>query len=201
MSTLLLVGLGNPGAKYAGNRHNIGFMAIDAIVQHNGFGPFRKRFHGQVSEGRLDGPDGPVKVIALKPETFMNESGRSVAQAVRFYKLGLDRVTVFYDELDLAPGKFRFKTGGGAAGHNGIKSITSAIGPDYHRARMGIGHPGAREKVHGHVLSDFYKAEQTWVTALCDAIAASIGCLTRDRVDQFQSKVTHRAPAPEPGDR
>lgn len=194
----LLVGLGNPGEKYAGNRHNIGFMAIDAIAQRNALGPFRKRFQGEFAEGRVEGGSGLTKLGLLKPQTFMNESGRSVGEAVRFYKIAPQNVVVFYDELDLAAGKFRFKSGGGAAGHNGIKSVIAAIGPDFQRARMGIGHPGDRARVLGHVLSDFAKAERTWVEALCTAIADSVDLLTNERPDQFQTQVTHRAPAPKP---
>lgn len=163
----LLVGLGNPGAKYARNRHNIGFMALDEIVRRHGFGPWRKRFEGQCAEGTLSG----VKVLALKPETFMNNSGRSVGAAVRFYKLEPADVTVIHDEIDLAPEKVRFKVGGGHAGHNGIRDIASQIGPDFARVRVGVGHPGLKDRVHSHVLDDFSKAEMTWVEPLLDAIA------------------------------
>ncbi len=193
---LLIVGLGNPGAKYAGNRHNVGFMAVDAIGAEPGFGPERSKFHGLVRDGVIDTESGPVKTLLLKPMTFMNDSGRSVGEAARFYKIDPERVVVFYDELDLAPGKFRLKTGGGAAGHNGIRSITSVIGPNYKRGRMGIGHPGVREMVSGYVLSDFGKGERIWVDALCEAIARSINALAGGRDDQFQTRVTHLAPAP-----
>lgn len=196
MSMMLVVGLGNPGAKYAGHRHNIGFMAIDAIVRHHGMAGLRPRFQGEYGETRLETSSGVVKLGVLKPQTFMNESGRSVGEAARFYKLDPAQIAVLYDELDLAPGKFRLKLGGGAAGHNGIRSVTSAIGPDYHRGRMGIGHPGSKDRVLGHVLSDFYKGEQPWVEALCEAIARSIDLFAAGHGDKFQTQVTHLAPAP-----
>ena len=155
----LFVGLGNPGQKYAGNRHNIGFMALDRISDDHGFTPWRSKFQGQLSEGRL----GTEKVLLLKPETFMNLSGQSVGEAMRFHKLTPDDVIVFHDELDLAPGKCRAKTGGGHAGHNGLRSIHAHIGADYHRVRMGIGHPGHKDRVSGYVLADFAKADQDWL--------------------------------------
>lgn len=155
----LFVGLGNPGTKYAGNRHNIGFMAVERIAQDHGFAPWRGKFQGSVSEGKL----GSEKVILLRPETFMNLSGQSVGEAMRFYKLTPDDVIVFHDELDLAPGKCRVKTGGGHAGHNGLRSIHAHIGADYHRVRMGIGHPGNKAAVAGFVLRDFAKADQDWL--------------------------------------
>ncbi len=163
----LLVGLGNPGAKYARNRHNIGFMALDAIVRRHGFGPWRKRFEGLCAEGTLAG----IKVLALKPETFMNHSGRAVGAAVRFFKLEPGDVTVIHDEIDLAPEKVRFKVGGGHAGHNGIRDIAAQIGPDFARVRIGVGHPGLKDRVHSHVLDDFSKAETAWVEPLIEAIA------------------------------
>ncbi|MDH3239247.1 MAG: aminoacyl-tRNA hydrolase [Alphaproteobacteria bacterium] len=165
----LLVGLGNPGAKYARNRHNIGFMALDEIVRRHGFGPWRKRFEAQCAEGTLAG----VKVLALKPETFMNHSGRSVGAAVRFYKLEPGDVTVIHDEIDLAPEKVRFKVGGGHAGHNGIRDVAAQIGADFARVRIGVGHPGLKDRVSGHVLDDFSKAEMAWVEPLIDAVAAA----------------------------
>lgn len=155
----LFVGLGNPGPKYAGNRHNIGYMALDQIAGDHGFAPWRAKFQGQVSEGRL----GREKVILLKPETFMNLSGQSVGEAMRFYKLSPADVVVFHDELDLAPGKCRVKTGGGHAGHNGLRSIHQHIGADYDRVRMGIGHPGHKDAVARYVLNDFAKADQGWL--------------------------------------
>ena len=152
---LLLVGLGNPGPKYADNRHNIGFMAVDEIVRRHGFGAWRARFHGLAADGVLDGQ----KVLALKPTTFMNHSGRAVGEAMRFFKLEPAAVTVIHDEIDLAFGKVRVKRGGGHAGHNGLRDIDAHIGADFWRVRVGIGHPGDKELVHGHVLSDFAKAD------------------------------------------
>lgn len=189
---LLLVGLGNPGPAYADNRHNIGFKALEAITRAHGFGPWRKKFRGDLSEGTIDG----VRCLALKPQTFMNESGRSVSEAAGFYKLPPKDIIVFYDELDLAPGRLRMKTGGGAAGHNGIRSIAaSPIGPEFRRARMGIGHPGEKDKVHGYVLSDFAKSERDWVRLLCEACAAEAPLLARGEDEVFQAKVLARAPA------
>lgn len=164
---LLFAGLGNPGAKYADNRHNIGFMALDAIAAEHGFGPWRSKFQGALSEGRLGGE----KVLLLKPATYMNESGRSVGEAIRFHKLAAEDVTVFHDELDLAPGKLRVKRAGGHAGHNGLRSLHQHIGADYRRVRMGIGHPGHKDRVSGYVLHDFAKAERDWLDPLLDAVA------------------------------
>jgi PTH1 family peptidyl-tRNA hydrolase len=197
----LVVGLGNPGVKYEKNRHNIGFMAVDAMLSHHGFSPEREKFSGLATEGALDLPDsGRAKALFLKPQTFMNDSGRSVGAACQFYKIPPERVIVFYDELDLAPGKFRLKKGGGAAGHNGIKSVTSAIGPDYWRARMGIGHPGHRDRVLPFVLGDFSKSErESWVHDLTDACARSIDLIIAGQTDAFQTRVTHLAPAPVQG--
>ena len=155
----LFVGLGNPGSKYARNRHNIGFMAMDRIASDHGFGPWRSKFNGVCAEGRL----GSGKVLLLKPETFMNKSGNSVGAAMNFYKLAPEDIYVFHDELDLAPGKLRVKTGGGHAGHNGLRSIHGNIGPDYHRVRMGIGHPGHKDRVSAYVLHDFAKADADWL--------------------------------------
>ncbi|MCL4143670.1 UNVERIFIED_CONTAM: hypothetical protein GTU68_064952 [Idotea baltica] len=155
----LFVGLGNPGAKYAHNRHNIGFMALDYMASDHGFAPWRSKFQGQLSEGRL----GSEKVVFLKPETFMNLSGQSVGEAMRFFKLTPEDVIVFHDEIDLAPAKVRLKTGGGHAGHNGLRSIHQHIGPDYDRVRLGVGHPGHKDRVPGYVLSDFAKADQDWL--------------------------------------
>lgn len=165
----LLVGLGNPGSDYAGNRHNIGFMAVDDIHRHYSFQAFRSKFQGEVADGKIAGE----KVLLLKPTTFMNESGRSVAEAARFYKIAPEHVIVLHDELDLAPGKIRVKKGGGLAGHNGLKSIAAHIGPDFHRVRIGIGHPGEKGRVTGHVLKDFSKSDQDWVSPLLDAITLS----------------------------
>jgi PTH1 family peptidyl-tRNA hydrolase len=190
----LLVGLGNPGPKYAGNRHNIGFMAVDEIVRRHGFSAWRKRFQGEVSEGTLAGE----KVLALKPMTYMNESGRSVGEALRFFDIDPSRLVVFYDELDLEPAKVRVKLGGGAAGHNGIRSLIAHCGPHFQRVRLGIGHPGIKGLVHPHVLSDFSKAEQKdWVAPLIDAVAEHAGFLVEGQEAKFQNKV-HLALNPAP---
>lgn len=189
---LLLIGLGNPGPKYAGNRHNIGFMAIDALAQRWGAPAWRKRFQGLIAEATIAGE----KALLLKPQTFMNDSGRAAAEAAGFYKIPSAQVVVFYDELDLAPGRLRMKTGGGAAGHNGIRSmIASAIGPEFRRARMGIGHPGHKDQVLGYVLSDFAKADQDWVSALTTACADAAELLVRGEDDRYQAEVLRLAPA------
>mgnify|MGYP005811745449 CR=1 FL=1 len=182
---LLFVGLGNPGRAYARNRHNIGFMAVDAIAEAGRFPPFRSRFQGLASEAPL----GRDRVILLKPQTYMNESGRSVGEAMRFYKIPPADIVVFHDELDLAPGRVRIKTGGGNAGHNGLRSISEHVGNDYRRVRIGIGHPGDKDRVHGHVLSDFGKSEGAWVDTLCAAIAANAGLLARGDDAGFQNKI------------
>lgn len=190
---LLLVGLGNPGAKYLGNRHNIGFMALDALAAAHRFGPWRRKFQAELAEGEIAG----VRCLALKPQTFMNESGRAVGEAAGFYKLPPEAVVVFYDELDLAPARFRMKRGGGAAGHNGIRSIiASPIGEGFRRARMGIGHPGEKSRVLGYVLSDFAKAEQAWVEALCAACASAAPLLVAGEDEKYQAEVLRLAPAP-----
>jgi peptidyl-tRNA hydrolase, PTH1 family len=182
---LLFVGLGNPGAKYARNRHNIGFAVVDEIARRHGFAPWRRRFQGETSEGALDG----ARVILLKPMTYMNESGRAVQEAANFFKLAAAHVTVFQDELELPPAKVRVKVGGGIAGHNGLRSVTSHIGNDYRRVRLGIGHPGIKELVHGHVLSDFAKSDMPWVEALCTAVADNAALLAAGRDSTFQNKV------------
>lgn len=190
---LLLVGLGNPGAKYAGNRHNIGFMALDALAAAHRFGPWRRKFQGELAEGEIAG----VRCLALKPQTFMNESGRAAGEAAGFYKLAPQAVVVFYDELDLAPGRFRMKRGGGAAGHNGIRSlIASPIGDGFRRARMGIGHPGDKARVLGYVLSDFAKSEQPWLEALCAACAKAAPLLVAGEDEKYQAEVLRLAPSP-----
>jgi len=181
----LFVGLGNPGAKYASNRHNVGFMAVDVIAAAQGFGPWRKKFQGELSEGNLGGE----KVLLLKPQTFMNESGRSVGEAVRFHNIPLEHVFVFYDELDLEPGKVRVKLGGGAAGHNGIRSIASHVTPDFMRVRLGIGHPGDKNLVMPHVLGDFAKSDRDWLVAMLDAVADNAALLIAGEDAKFQSKV------------
>lgn len=192
---LILAGLGNPGAKYAHNRHNIGFLALDAIASRWRFGPARSRFSSQAAEGAIETPGGAVKALLLKPQTYYNETGRAVAEAMKFYKLAPADVVVFYDEIDLAPGRFRMKTGGGAAGNNGIRSITAHIGPDFRRARMGTGHPGHKDKVMGHVLSDFHKVEQGWVNALCHACAEALPLLAAGEDEKYQAEVMRLAPA------
>ncbi|MGE0151304.1 MAG: aminoacyl-tRNA hydrolase [Reyranellaceae bacterium] len=182
---LLLVGLGNPGARYAGTRHNIGFMAADLIVRRHGFSPWRRRFQGEAAEGALDG----VRTLALKPTTFMNESGRAVGEAMNFFKLTPDDVVVLYDEIDLAPGKVKVKKGGGAAGHNGIRSIDAHIGPDFWRVRLGVGHPGDKARVHGHVLSDFAKADAAWLEKLLEAVADAMPLMAKKQDGRFMSRV------------
>ena len=188
---ILLVGLGNPGEKYARHRHNVGFMAADAIAGANGFGPERRKFNALVREGFLEGPGGREKALIVKPQTYMNESGRSVGEAARFYKLSPDDVVVFYDELDLAPGTLRMKVGGGAAGHNGIRSIDAHLGNGFRRGRIGIGHPGAKSKVTGHVLGDFSKADQDWLQPLLNAMGAAAPFLATDD-QRFATDVAQR---------
>lgn len=183
---LLIVGLGNPGEKYARHRHNVGFMAIDVIANAHRFGPERKKFQGLVREGEIGGET----FLALKPQTFMNDSGQSVSAAMRFYKLTPADVVVFHDELDLGPGKIKAKSGGGLAGHNGLRSIADHIGPDYRRVRIGIGHPGDKERVTGHVLGDFAKADQEWLAPLLDAIAKVAPKLAEGDA-KFGSAVAH----------
>jgi peptidyl-tRNA hydrolase, PTH1 family len=181
----LFVGLGNPSARYARNRHNIGFLAVDEIARRHGFAPWRRRFQGETSEGALEGE----RVILLKPATFMNESGRAVQEAASFFKIVAGDVTVFQDELELPPAKLRVKVGGGIAGHNGLRSISAHIGNDYRRVRLGIGHPGVKELVHAYVLADFAKDDGPWVTALCEAVADNAGLLAMGRDSTFQNKV------------
>ncbi len=181
---LLLVGLGNPGPQYAGHRHNIGFMALDRVARDRPFGTFRTRFGGLSVEGAIAGE----RVVLLKPSTFMNESGRSVGEAARFYKVELGQIIVFHDELDLAAGKLRVKVGGGNAGHNGLRSITAHLGNDYRRVRLGIGHPGDKALVHHYVLSDFARSERGWVDALCAAVSANVELLVKGEDARFQNK-------------
>ncbi len=208
----LFVGLGNPGAKYTLNRHNIGYRAVERIADDHGFSPWKGKFHGTVSDGRLGGE----KVILLKPKTFMNLSGQSVVAAMQFYKLGPADVTVFHDELDLAPGKIRVKTGGGHAGHNGLRSLHQHIGPDYVRVRIGIGHPGHKDRVAGYVLHDFARADQDWIEDLLHGISDGIAELAKGDAGRFMNAVARRvaplrpskaapvktgtSPAPEPQD-
>lgn len=188
----LIVGLGNPGAKYARNRHNIGFMAVDRIAQDHGFAPWRSKFQGLISEGRL----GTEKVLLLKPETFMNRSGQSVGEAMRFYKLTPEAVTVIHDELDLAPGKARVKRGGGHAGHNGLRSLHGHIGDSYARVRLGIGHPGRKEAVPGYVLHDFARADEAWLEPLLQGISDGAAHLAEGDGGRFQNAVALRTAPP-----
>jgi PTH1 family peptidyl-tRNA hydrolase len=189
---ILIVGLGNPGAQYAHNRHNFGFLALDEIAERWPFGPWKKKFQGFAAEGDI----GKTRALLLKPQTFYNESGRAVAEAMRFYKLTPADVVVFHDEIDLAPGRFRMKTGGGAAGNNGIRSIAGAIGPDFRRARLGTGHPGHKDLVMGHALSNFSKAELEWVAPLVVACADAAELLVAGEDEKYQGKVLMLAPAP-----
>ena len=182
----LLVGLGNPGKDYSGNRHNIGFMAIDAIARQAGFPPFRKKFQGEASEGQIAGE----RVVLLKPLTFMNDSGESVRAAAQFHKIPLADIAVIHDELDLPPGKLRIKTGGGEAGHNGLRSITAHLGKDYKRVRVGIGHPGDKARVYSYVLSDFAKSEAGWVEAMCAALAKNVDCFVKRDDAGLQNQVS-----------
>lgn len=188
----LFVGLGNPGPKYARNRHNIGFMALDQIAADHGFSPWRTKFSGQMAEGKF----GSTKVTLLKPETFMNRSGQSVGEAMRFFKLEPEDVIVFHDELDLAPGKCRVKTGGGHAGHNGLRSIHGHIGPEYQRVRLGIGHPGHKDRVSGYVLSDFAKAEAAWLDDLLRGIGDGAPELAAGDTGRFMNAVSLRTAPP-----
>lgn len=195
----LFVGLGNPGSKYENHRHNIGFMAVDEIVRRHNFSPDagsgKQRWQSLTHEGRL----GRVKVVVIKPQTYMNESGRAVGEAMRFFKLEPEDVVVFYDELDLAFGKIKAKKGGGSAGHNGIKSIAAHIGPEFERVRLGIGHPGDKARVHGHVLGDFAKSEITGRDAMIDAVAREASWLADDDRPRFLAEVArHLAPEREP---
>ena len=182
---LLIAGLGNPGGDYARNRHNAGFMAADVIHERHKFAPWRTRFQGQFAEGTLAGR----KIYLLKPMTYMNESGICVGAAARFFKLPLESVVVIHDELDLAAGKLKVKTGGGDAGHNGLRSITTVLGPDYRRVRLGVGHPGDKERVHGHVLSNFAKTDEDWLVPMLDGIAEAAPLLAKDDDTGFMSKV------------
>ena len=184
----LWVGLGNPGPKHAMERHNVGFMAADVIAEMHGFGPAQKKFQGWLQEGRI----GAEKVLLLKPATFMNESGRSVGEALRFYKLGVERLTVFHDELDLAPFKVKVRTGGGLAGHNGLRSIDQHLGPDFRRVRLGIGHPGHKDRVTGYVLGNYAKAEMDDLTDMLAAVSAEAEWLAKGDDPRFMSEVALR---------
>ena len=188
----LFVGLGNPGQKYARNRHNIGFMALDRIAADHGFGPWKSKFQAEISEGRL----GSEKVLLVKPQTFMNRSGQSVGEVMRFYKLDSTDVTVFHDELDLAPGKVRVKAGGGHAGHNGLRSIHEHISPAYDRVRLGIGHPGRKEMVSPYVLSDFAKADADWLDDVLRGVSDGAGYLADGDGGKFMNAVALRTAPP-----
>jgi peptidyl-tRNA hydrolase, PTH1 family len=182
---LLIVGLGNPGPRYACNRHNVGFMVVDAIARCHGIGPWRRRFQGLAAEGLL----GRERALLLLPGTYMNESGRAVAEAAHFYKVGVADVVVFHDEIDLSAGKVRVKVGGGIAGHNGLRSISAHIGNEYRRVRIGVGRPDNKELVHAYVLNDFSKDERHWGQALCAIIAENISFLAKREDATFQNKV------------
>jgi len=187
---LLLAGLGNPGPEHANNRHNIGFMVLDKIAERHNFPPFEKKFRGLFTKGALDkGALGKEETLLLKPTTYMNESGKSLAELIRFYKLPLAQVVVFYDELDLPPGTLRMKLGGGLAGHNGLRSLKAHIGNEFRRARLGIGHPGDKDKVTAYVLHDFSNAERTWLTPLLDALAEHAPLLATHNDATYQNHV------------
>ena len=187
----LIVGLGNPGPEYVAHRHNIGFMAVDEIARQHAFPPFRQKFSALVSEGQIDGE----KIMLVKPQTFMNRSGDSVAQAAQFYKLGPSDVSVIHDELDLAPGKVRIKSGGGNGGHNGLRSLESHLGKGFIRIRLGIGHPGHKDRVHSHVLSNFHKAENEWLEPLLDALARNAGLIAKGDAAALMNKLALAVPS------
>jgi peptidyl-tRNA hydrolase, PTH1 family len=191
----LLVGLGNPGSRYARNRHNLGFMALEAIARRHGVSGFRSRFKGELADGSIGGE----RRLLLKPQTFMNDSGESVAETARFFKIAPSEIVVIHDEIDLRPGKLRVKRGGGNAGHNGLRSLDALLGPDYWRVRIGIGHPGVRELVHPYVLQNIPEAEMTlWVAPLLAAVAETIPLLLADTPDAFMSEVARRFTPPDP---
>ncbi len=183
----LIVGLGNPGDEHSGNRHNVGFMAVDRIASKHGFSSWRKRFQGFTAEGEIGGE----RCILLKPQTYMNESGRSVGEAARFLKIPIGDLIVIYDEIDLVPGKLKVKTGGGNAGHNGLRSISAHLENDYVRVRIGVGHPGSKDAVARYVLNDFAKSERTWVSEMLEAIAEAAPFLAKGDASRFMTKVTH----------
>lgn len=191
---LLIVGLGNPGQKYANQRHNVGFMAVDEIHRHAGFPAWKTRFHAMVSEGII----ADRKCILAKPTTFMNESGRAVGEIARFFKIPADQILVLYDELDLAPGKVRIKRGGGAGGHNGIRSIDAHLGKDYRRLRIGIGHPGQKGRVTGHVLGDFAKSDIAWRDPLLEEIGRNVELLVKEDDAGFMNRLAVATRSDEP---
>ena len=193
---LILAGQGNPGAKYAKNRHNTGFLLLDRIHAVHGFGPWRAKFDSEISEGAIDTANGRLKVLLLKPLTYYNESGRALSKACAFYKVGPEAVTLMYDEIDLAPGRVRVKRGGGAAGNNGVRSATAHLGPDFRRIRVGVGHPGDKSLVMPYVLSDFPKVDLEWFVPLGDAICKALPYLLADDDERFQTEVMRLAPAP-----
>ncbi|CCG09554.1 aminoacyl-tRNA hydrolase [Pararhodospirillum photometricum] len=190
----LVVGLGNPGPRYSANRHNIGAMAVDRVARRLGLGPFRSKFQGRIAEGSLEGQ----RALLLLPETYMNLSGQSVAEAVRFHKIALADVVVLHDDLDLAPGKVKIKQGGGHGGHNGLRNIDAHLGPEYWRIRLGVGHPGHKDKVSDYVLSDFAKAEQVWLDPLLDAVADTLALVLQGRASDAMSKIAATLTPPRP---
>ncbi len=194
---LIIAGLGNPGPRYEKNRHNIGFMAVDEIARRWSFGPERAKFQSVLRDGEVKTADGgSLKVLLMKPQTYMNESGRAVGEAARFFKVPVADILIFHDEIDLAPGRFRMKTGGGAAGQNGVRSLISHLGADFRRARMGIGHPGEPQLVHSHVLSDFHKADLAWLEPMLSACAEALPFAVGGQDDRYQAEVLRLAPAP-----
>jgi len=193
---IIVAGLGNPGPKYEKNRHNIGFMAADEIARRWSFGPERAKFQSVIREGEIATGNGPVRVLLMKPQTYMNESGRAVGEAARFYKIKPSEVIVFHDEIDLAPGRFRMKTGGGAAGQNGVRSLISHLGADFRRARMGVGHPGESHLVMPHVLGDFHKADLPWLEPMLNACADALPFALQGDDERYQGEVMRLAPAP-----
>ena len=193
---LILMGQGNPEPKYLGNRHNLGFMTVDRIAVDHGFGPWKSKFQADVCEGWIEGQGTRVKALLMKPKTFYNETGRALAEAVRFYRLSAEDVTVFHDEIDLAPGRIRVKRGGGHSGNNGIRSVMAHLGPDIRRVRMGVGHPGDKSKVMPYVLSDFPKAETEWRDTLLAAVSRALPFLAAGEDERFQTEVLRLAPAP-----
>jgi len=192
----LFIAQGNPGPKYAGNRHNLGFRVIDRIARDHAFAPWRSKFSGQASEGWIETETGRVKILLLRPETFYNETGRALAEAARFYKLAADNVTVFHDEIDLAPGRVRVKRGGGHSGNNGLRSIIAQVGADVRRVRLGVGHPGEKSQVMAYLLSDFSKGDMSWVDPLVEACSRGLPHLVAGDDERYQAEVMRLAPAP-----